>query len=123
MPVLQATDPTDPANDRAWTIFDALDATISADALGISEQAGRIAEQLRTGIDPEPVTWRLLALHDQAHHLTEILAHALGHAVAAMRAEGATWQHIADMAGTSRQAAHDRWASFAPAAARNGQAE
>lgn len=42
--------------------------------------------------------------------LERVLRQVLDDAVRGMRQSGATWQEIGDAAGTSRQAAHERWA-------------
>lgn len=44
-------------------------------------------------------------------HLATCLEQATAHAVAGLRAYGYSWAEIADRIGTTRQAAHQRWAT------------
>jgi hypothetical protein len=60
-----------------------------------------------------------LAAIEAAREAVEVLA---GRAVRLARAEGATWAEIGAVNGTSRQAAHLRWAPRRPPEVRDGQA-
>ncbi|MFF8387771.1 hypothetical protein ACF053_29595 [Streptomyces kanasensis] len=69
-------------------------------------------------IDPDaPRGERLRQVLDLKAHLDTLI----GHAVIAEREEGTTWSQLADAAGVTKQAAHERWAGTVSAWAASGR--
>lgn len=114
---MKATDPTDRSQDRSWTVHDAAE-VIRDHAITIERHADELRDLLaRTHTTAAPASFyvlQLLELARQVEQTEQYTRHALGHTVGAMRDEGRSWQEIAQVLGTSRQAAHERFHIYEP---------